>query len=65
MDKIGTFQKFVNEVGNRFNVVHVFHNGADLTLSMTDIYGRDVKQFIHFRRSNPLLDSRTCREGWI
>ena len=49
MDKIGTFQKSVNEVGNRFKGFNVFHNGADLTLSMTDNFGRNVKQFIYFR----------------
>ena len=35
MDKIGTFQEFVNKVANRFKGFNILHNGADLT----DNYG--------------------------
>ena len=49
-DKIGTFEVFKKEAGKMFKYFNVFHEGDDLTLSLTDKMGRKVKQFLHFKQ---------------
>ena len=49
-DRITDFDKFCSGISKRHAVYRVIRDGDDLYLSLTDLIGQKVLQFVHFRK---------------